>query len=303
MSRRASAREAGDQATLVKRLAEVAAVAIFAVQLWMLVGRISASIEGPGDVLWMIPAAFLGVLFTDFISGLVHWLCDTFGTEDTPILGHLLIGPFREHHRDPLAMTRRGLLRINHANCVGIVAVLGVCLWLTQPGPGESSSVFGQTFLFSFACAVYLTNTIHQWAHQPRAPAVARGLQRLGLVIGPAHHAPHHVAGRGSYCITTGWLNPLLDRGRVFLALERTVAAIHARNRRVTPRDVGQPRRPGGVRRRRRPAPDPAAGEQPRPKGRRHRVAGTRPLQLRSSRLGAARVVRAGASVAGYVTS
>jgi len=203
----------------VRKVAEISALAILVIELAVILGRISTSIDGWRDVVWMVPAAFLGVLLTDFISGVVHWLCDTFGDETTPILGRHLIAPFREHHRAPGAMTQHGMLRVNHNNCVGIVIVLGVCLWLDGPEP--DGPVFGYTFLLAFACAVYLTNTIHRWAHQSQPPAVARWLQRLGLAITAAHHARHHVAGRGSYCITTGWLNPLLDRSQVLLVLER----------------------------------------------------------------------------------
>ena len=52
----------------------------------------------------------------DAISGLVHWGCDHYFAEDTPLLGPALIAPFREHHRDPLAITRRDGFTLNVSN-------------------------------------------------------------------------------------------------------------------------------------------------------------------------------------------
>ena len=38
---------------------------------------------------------FCGIISADFISGFVHWLCDTWGSIDMPIVGKTLIRPFR----------------------------------------------------------------------------------------------------------------------------------------------------------------------------------------------------------------
>jgi len=206
--------------SLRQHVGEIGALAIFTVELAVSFRRMSVSIEGLRDLVLLAPAAFLGVLLTDFISGVIHWLCDAFGDETTPILGPLLIAPFREHHRAPLAITRCSMVHVNHSNCVGIVVVFGVSLWLTRAVSGHANSLFGQAFLAFFAFAVYLTNAIHRWAHQPRPPVVALWLQRVRLAIAPSHHARHHLDGRGTYCITTGWLNPVLDRSKVFDWLE-----------------------------------------------------------------------------------
>jgi len=50
----------------------------------------------------LIGAALLGAVAADLASGVVHWACDTFFAEDTPVIGRALIFPFREDHRDPL---------------------------------------------------------------------------------------------------------------------------------------------------------------------------------------------------------
>lgn len=200
----------------MKRAGTLVAAGVLALLLGVLATRLHGALARPAELWLLLPAFALGMLATDFVSGLVHWLCDSFGSEDTPVLGPLLIAPFREHHRDPLCITQRGFLEVNFNNCLGIDAVLGACLWLGNPAPSGPASVFGLAFLLAFSCAVYLTNAVHRWAHAPRVPAPVRWLQRARLAISPDHHARHHERGRGAFCITTGWLNPLLDRWQVF---------------------------------------------------------------------------------------
>ena len=69
-----------------------------------------------------------------------------------------------------------------------------------------------------------LTNQVHKWAHQRRPPAAVRLMQRAGLILSREHHATHHRAPHTrAYCITSGWLNPLLDAIRFFAAAERVI--------------------------------------------------------------------------------
>ena len=50
-------------------------------------------------------AAFLAYTTADFLTGLVHFLCDNLGSPDTPIVGQKFIKSFRDHHDTPKAMT------------------------------------------------------------------------------------------------------------------------------------------------------------------------------------------------------
>src|SRR5688500_3037660 len=48
---------------------------------------------------WLVPLAiFGGLVAADFLSGLVHWAADTWGRDDLPVVGPLLLVPFRVHH-------------------------------------------------------------------------------------------------------------------------------------------------------------------------------------------------------------
>ena len=56
---------------------------------------------------WLVlPALFVGYLLADFITGTIHWFCDTFFDEETPVIGNFIIYSFREHHSYPLLITK-----------------------------------------------------------------------------------------------------------------------------------------------------------------------------------------------------
>src|ERR1700758_153743 len=85
---------------------------------------------------WVVlTAVLLGYLAADLVSGLVHWAADTWGSVDLPILGPAVLRPFREHHRDQLAITRHDFVETNGNNCLISLPVLGLAIWLV-PAPG-----------------------------------------------------------------------------------------------------------------------------------------------------------------------
>ena len=188
--------------------------------------RLSVSIDTGGDHAVVLSAAVAGVLACDLVAGVVHWACDRFFAETTPLLGPALIASFREHHRDPLAMTRRGFLDVNGANYFAVLPFLAYAAWCDVPGGGDARELFGPTFLLALASAAIVTNQFHKWAHAPDVPVIVWCLQRVHLILPPEVHARHHHgAHRTGYCVTGGWLNPLLDRFDFFGRLERAIRA------------------------------------------------------------------------------
>lgn len=172
------------------------------------------------------PLALAALALADFVSGLVHFLADTYCTPETPIIGPKLIAPFREHHVDPEAITRHGWLEANGDFCLTTLLVLvPVRLWVPV-ARGGGATLFG-AFTVLFTAFVVLTAVAHAWAHAARPSRLARALQRAGLAISAEHHAGHHAPPhRVRYCITTGWLNGPLDRLRFFERLERALARL-----------------------------------------------------------------------------
>jgi hypothetical protein len=175
---------------------------------------------------WMLPVALVfGVLAADFTSGLVHWFGDSFFREESPVVGPMLIAPFREHHRDPQAITRHSLLELHGNSCVPLVAAAGLAVAVMPDLEARVWRMF-YAWLFFFALMAVATNQCHVWAHRSHVPRFVRALQRRGLILTVAGHQRHHSGGfRQSYCITTGWLNPGLDAVDLFPRLERLARA------------------------------------------------------------------------------
>ena len=177
------------------------------------------------ELLWLVVLAIpLGVIMGDFVSGIVHWAADTYGSEDMPVIGPSLVKPFRLHHLYPRDICTHGLVETIGNVCILAVPVLSVCLYLMWLMP-ESGLLAFTVFSFALtAVATIATNQFHKWAHQENPSSFARWLQRKRLVLEPQHHKLHHTQPFDvNYCITNGWLNPLLNRLKFFRRLEATL--------------------------------------------------------------------------------
>eukprot|EP01013_Petalomonas_cantuscygni_P021592 TRINITY_DN4099_c1_g1_i1.p1 TRINITY_DN4099_c1_g1~~TRINITY_DN4099_c1_g1_i1.p1 ORF type:complete len:326 (-),score=35.30 TRINITY_DN4099_c1_g1_i1:318-1295(-) len=175
-------------------------------------------------VVLMALSLFSGLLFADFVSGILHWSLDTWGSTTTPVFGNF-IRSFREHHVSPRAMCDHDFVETN-----------GDTFFILFPFL-LSNLVFGtspyfRTWLVAATSLIAITNQIHKWAHAFPAdvPAVVRWFQANGIFIGRSHHNTHHVPPHMcSYCITNGWMNPFLDfinfwRGAEFVICRLTGA-------------------------------------------------------------------------------
>lgn len=204
----------------VTRVIDGAAVLVWAVCIGELAFDVARAARGRAYVIGA--ALLLGYVATDLISGIVHWIGDTWGTARTPLIGGTLIRGFREHHEDPTAITRHGFLETNGANCL-VATPLGALAVLIS-ADAAPSALFVKAFLGAILLWTFWTNQFHKWAHVERRPAPIRLLQRLRLVLPPEHHARHHAEPFTShYCITTGWLNAPLAALDFFPRLERAV--------------------------------------------------------------------------------
>jgi hypothetical protein len=105
---------------------------------------------------------------------------------------------------------------------MAMTAILAVTTLFGRRADSEPAP-FGDSLLLSYALAVVLTNELHKLAHRTSVPAAVRWLQAHGLVVSPAHHARHHDGHGRFFCVTTGWLNQLLDRTDLFRRIERLI--------------------------------------------------------------------------------
>jgi plasmanylethanolamine desaturase len=191
---------------------------------------------------WWTPlAALVGLLFSDFISGFVHWMFDTWGSVDTPVFGKLAIRTFRHHHVDAKAITRHDFIETNGHN-ITLTTVLGFSgLVFVIPYPAEASlyAVFLVQCMLCATVFTCLTSQIHKWAHQDQPSPAIQLLQRARLILSPDHHNVHHSAPYArNYCITVGWMNGPLRAIRFFETLEWIITLVTG----VLPRvdDIGE---------------------------------------------------------------
>ena len=190
------------------------------------------------SVIWIaVLAVFLAYLAADFLSGFVHFLGDSFGDENTPLVGKEFIFPFREHHTDQKAITRHDFFETNGHNCLVSIPVL-LAEYLLFPSQSISWFAFSVAlFSFSLVFFVFCTNQFHKWAHEDLPNATARFLQWTGLILRPAHHKKHHTSPYETYfCITTGWLNACLEKIHFFPFAKWALAKIPGMPRVYEPR-------------------------------------------------------------------
>ncbi len=162
---------------------------------------------------WMLVAALLGVALADLGTGLVHWAADSFGSERTPILGRAVIGPFREHHRDPAAIVRHSFLEVTGNNAL-VVSPIVFAIGLHAPRVGESAAVaIGIAAAAGLVITAVVSNQLHRWAHMVRVPRFVAWLQRHRVILSRVEHSRHHRGAHDcGYCVANGWMNPVLDR-------------------------------------------------------------------------------------------
>lgn len=207
-----------------QRCVNIAGLGVFlALTLRAALELIELGRDVPGALGLALLAIVLALPAADFLSGLVHWAADNWGSADWPFVGGF-VGPFRHHHVEPEAMTQHGFLRRFGDNVVAALPTF----WFATLADGDAGwRVFAGVFWVAVAYWILATAQFHVWAHCHSPPRVARWLQRAGLILAPDHHAVHHQAPHAShYCITTGWCDGILQRLRFFSSLERLITFV-----------------------------------------------------------------------------
>jgi plasmanylethanolamine desaturase len=159
------------------------------------------------------------ILLADFLAGVIHWLEDAYGTEETPVLGPLVIRPNIVHHHYPRFFTKLtwwqsswDLLLIG-ALIIGGAAWAGVLTW----------------HVWLFVLLSINANQVHKWSHQTRAEngPVISFFQDIRVLLTPHQHALHHTDPKNThYCPATNLVNPLLERISFWPKVEAVVKAV-----------------------------------------------------------------------------
>ena len=137
-----------------------------------------------------------------------------------------MIAPFRAHHVDPRGIARHGWLELHSNSCIPVVAILAAARVLS-PDTAAGRWLLADSCLFLAALTGAMTNQVHKWAHLENPSEIVQWMQRNALILSPERHARHHDGDfQQSFCMTTGWLNPLLDRIDFFPRVERWMRAL-----------------------------------------------------------------------------
>jgi hypothetical protein len=171
--------------------------------------------------LWVLmTSVFAGYLLADFASGVVHFTFDRFFSLETPLLGKTFVHPFRTHHVDAQDITRHGFVETNGNNSLATIPVilpLALLPWNTE----SLWQIFIVHTIVWGAIGTFGTNQFHKWAHEEKVPMWLDWMQRWHLVLPREHHNVHHTFPYTThYCITTGWLNPLMSKLKIWSLLE-----------------------------------------------------------------------------------
>ena len=199
--------------TIMIRWIECCGIALFAV----LVGRSYAyllkgySWQSAGAALLAMP---IGFYLADLLTGVIHWICDSFGNSQTPVWGPMLVGPFRRHHQNPLEITQISLAEnLGASSIAGVIALIAAPV--TQSDTTKLASLFANHLWLTVVVFAVISNLFHRWSHMPihKKPAWLHLLQKLRLVLPSKEHLAHHAKPyRINYCILSGWANPLTNR-------------------------------------------------------------------------------------------
>ena len=168
------------------------------------------------------------VVVADFLSGLIHWLEDSYGHEDLPIIGPIVVQANVLHHFDPRHMVHHSWF----SSAVGPLIVAGLALVIAFFAGVLSWPVILLALISANA------NEIHKFAHRSKAEngRVIAFFQGLGLLQSRAHHAKHHQLLKDTnYCVVTNYLNPGLEKINFWRRLESGIFLATGARRREDP--------------------------------------------------------------------
>ncbi len=151
---------------------------------------------------------FMCVILADFITGLVHWIEDTYGVPDWPFgLGKNVVEPNIIHHQHPNWMiTMSNVIQRNYITAIPA----SIAIFIAYYFYGWSCWPFATTILI----AGFLGNEIHGWNHTPISKLnwFIRFLQDTAIVQTRHQHALHHKKPYNKYyCTLTNLTNPVLE--------------------------------------------------------------------------------------------
>ncbi len=158
-------------------------------------------------------------LVVDWISGLIHWMEDSYGHPYLPFVGRRITKANLLHHARPRAFIHNSWYASSELLLFACLGAMAIAFALGHLTPWVVlAAVLGAN-----------ANQVHKWSHRTareNGPVITT-LQRLHLIQSPRHHHSHHVGAKNShYCVLTDVLNPILDRCRFWRGLEFALSRV-----------------------------------------------------------------------------
>jgi plasmanylethanolamine desaturase len=176
--------------------------------VWRVVDEVAGRMSVPIALL-IVGLVLAAYAVADLASGIVHFLLDNFGSPETPVIGQKFVKPFRDHHVDPMEMTRGDFIAVNADNVFVCLPVIIPSFFFLE----TSAHPYAGVFIVGLVSGVIMTNQLHKWAHMPTVPRLVAAAQRHGVVLSKEHHSVHHSGAYDrNYCITWGHLDLVLNR-------------------------------------------------------------------------------------------
>jgi len=161
------------------------------------------------------------VLAADFLSGLAHWIEDTYFLASTPLLGRTIAKNI-EHHLNPTTFVVNPWHVTIRSSLVAAAFVASATY-----GLGYRGWWFGLVLVLAVTA-----NQVHKWSHMAAEdlPRVPRLLKRWRILQTGRHHGAHHANAKNRrYCVLTNLVNPVLDGCRFWRILEACVFLVTGR--------------------------------------------------------------------------
>ena len=176
------------------------------------------AIIGATMLLKLIGGFFVCLWAADFVTGLAHWLEDTYCLENYPLIGSFICEPNIEHHIDPQLMVREGTFFSRNLLQWGLCGGTYVLLWLLG---------LGGVFTFTILLFASFGNEIHRWNHMSKTSGFVTFMKDSGLIQVQKQHSLHHKQPHNQYyCVMTSLLNAILERVNFWRKLEWVVEVI-----------------------------------------------------------------------------
>lgn len=168
-------------------------------------------------LLKVVGAFFVCLWVADFVTGLAHWLEDTYCLEDYPLIGNFICEPNIEHHVDPQLMVRSGTFFSRNILQWSLCAGAYGLLWLVG---------LGGIYTFTILLLASFGNEIHRWNHMSKTGPFVSFMKDSGLIQVQRQHSLHHKQPHNQYyCVMTSLLNAILERINFWRKLEWVVEA------------------------------------------------------------------------------